>query len=395
VRRKPKPMKIAFIGQKGIPTRSGGVEKHVEEIATRLASYGHEVFVYARPNYTDKNLLTYQGVTIINLPSVGTKNLDAITHTLLATLHALFKKYDVIHYQAVGPSSLSWIARLFKRNTAIVATFHCQDHLHQKWGLLAREYLKLSEWATCKFPHQTITVSDSLKKYADEKYGIESRLIFNGAEVKNIKEADLLSEFNLRSKKYIVCVGRLVKHKGVHYLIEAFKQLEDTTKMPNGYKLVIVGDGAHTDDYVKYLKFISQGRDNIIFTGNQTGKKLEQLFANAQIFVQPSESEGMSIALLEAMGYGVVPLVSNIKENTEVIKDTGKIFRSKDIVDLKKQLAYLINKPDEAIQLGECAQCRIEEEFSWDSITRKTETVYFQNLIKKIKPTACEHSAKA
>jgi glycosyltransferase involved in cell wall biosynthesis len=376
-------MRIAFIGQKGIPTRSGGVERHVEEIATRLASYGHEVFVYARPNYTEKEIKEYQGVKIINLPSIGTKNLDAITHTFLATIHALFQQYDVIHYQAIGPSSLSWIIRLFKRNTVLVATFHCQDYFHQKWSLIARAYLMISEWITCKVPHVTIAVSKSLKKYADAKYKMETNLIPNGAEVKNILDSDLLGKYNLREKKYVVYIGRLVKHKGVHYLIEAFKQLEDTTKLPNGYKLVIVGDGAHTDEYVEYLKVISSGRENIIFTGNQTGRMLEQLFANAQIFVQPSESEGMSIALLEAMGYGVAPLVSDIKENIEVVGEAGFIFKSKEIEDLKKQMAFIINKPDEAERIGSSAQCRIEKEFSWDSIARKTEEIYFNQQLKK------------
>jgi glycosyltransferase involved in cell wall biosynthesis len=388
-------MKIAFIGQKGIPTRSGGVERHVEEIATRLASYGHEVFVYARPNYTDKGLAQYQGVNIISLPSIGTKNLDAISHTLLASLHALFKNYDVVHYQAIGPSSLCWIVRLLKRNTVVVSTFHCQDYFHQKWGIFAQLYLKISEWVACNAPHVTITVSKSLKKYADEKYRIDTKIIPNGAEVKNVSGSDLLAQYNLREKKYAVYIGRLVKHKGVHYLIEAFKQLEDTTKLPNGYKLVIVGDGAHTDEYVKYLKVISEGRENIIFTGSQTGKMLEQLFANAQIFVQPSESEGMSIALLEAMGYGVAPLVSDIKENTEVVANEGLIFKSKNIDDLKKHLAYLVNKPDEAEKIGEKAQCRIEKEFSWDSIARKTEEIYFSQQLKMISHENCHISNKA
>src|SRR4030042_6607900 len=105
-------MKIAFIGQKGIPASLGGVEKHVEEIATRMAKSDHEVFVYARHNYTDKNFKEYKGVKLIHLPNIPTKHLDAISHTFLATLHALFQKYDIIHYQAIGPTSLSWIVKL-------------------------------------------------------------------------------------------------------------------------------------------------------------------------------------------------------------------------------------------------------------------------------------------
>lgn len=99
-------MKIAFIGQKGIPAIAGGVEKHVEKLASRLVAEGHEVTVYVRSHYTPKSLEIFEGVKLVHIPSIHTKHLDAISHTLFATLHALFTHYDVIHYQSIGPSIL-------------------------------------------------------------------------------------------------------------------------------------------------------------------------------------------------------------------------------------------------------------------------------------------------
>jgi len=85
-------MKIALIGQKGIPvTHGGGVEKHVENLAVRLVELGHEVIVYTRHGYTDKRLKEYKGVKLVGLPSVPTKNLDAISHTFLAALDVIFR----------------------------------------------------------------------------------------------------------------------------------------------------------------------------------------------------------------------------------------------------------------------------------------------------------------
>lgn len=375
-------MRIAFIGQKGIPASLGGVERHVEELAVRMAKIGHEVFVYARHNYTDKNLKTYKGVKLIHLPSISTKHLDAISYTFLATLHALFQKYDIVHYHAIGPSSLSWIIKIFKRKTALITTFHCQDYYHQKWGKIARSYLKFGEYMTCKMPDKTITVSKELAEFARKKYGVQAAVIPNGANVNFNPRTDNLSRWNLKEKKYILFVGRLIKHKGVHYLIEAFKQLQDTGRLANGFKLAIVGEGFHTDDYVKYLKTLSEGRNNIIFTGVQTGEALEQFFSHAYLFVQPSEYEGLSIALLEAMGYGLAPLVSDIKENTEAIEDAGIVFKSKDIQDLKDKLSYLMNKPSETERLGRIAKEKAAREYSWDSIVQKTLEVY-QEVLKQ------------
>lgn len=369
-------MKIAFIGQKGIPAKSGGIERHVEEVAVRMVKAGHEVFVYVRNNYTPEKMESYRGVHLIHLPSIPTKHLDAITHTLLASLHALFCRYDIVHYHGIGPTLLSWIPRFLKPGTPVVATFHCQDYYHQKWGAFARLSLRIGELMTCKIPNKTIAVSKSLAFLAKEKYGCQTTIIPNGAEISYCEQTDELSKWNLKDKRYILSQGRLIKHKGVHYLIEAFKQLEDTSKIPNNFKLVIVGDGFHTDDYVRYLHTIAKGRKNIIFTGTQTGEAMEQLFSHAYLFVQPSESEGMSLSLLEAMGHGLTPLVSDIKENTDVIEKDGFSFSSKSVADLHARLAYLLSRPEEVKQVGVLAKKRIQDEFSWDSIAKKTADLY-------------------
>lgn len=377
-------MKIAFIGQKGIPSKSGGIEKHVEEVALGLAAAGHEVFAYVRNNYTSKDLAEFKGVKLIHLPSIGTKHLDAISHTFLSSIHALFCSYDIIHYHGIGPSMLSWIPRLLKRKACVIATFHCQDYFHQKWGVFARFSLKVGEFITCTIPHKTIAVSKILAEFAVEKYGKQPVVIPNGASINHVERTDIISGWNLESGKYILSLGRLIKHKGVHYLIEAFKKLEDDGMVPDGFKLAIVGDGFHTDEYVEYLHSISNGRDNIVFTGAQTGEALDQLFSNAYLFVQPSESEGMSLALLEAMGHGLAPLVSDIRENMEVVGDDGISFISKSTESLGEKLSYLLNNPDEVENIGNRAKLRIEREYSWDSIVKKTLDAYLQALAEKI-----------
>lgn len=369
-------MRIAFIGQKGIPAVSGGVEKHVENVAVRMAQAGHDVFVYVRSHYTNDSLKEYKGVKLVHVPSIKTKNLDAIVHTLFSTLHALFQGYDVIHYQSVGPTTMSFIPRLLLWKTKVVATFHCQDSLHKKWGWFARKYLQFGEYVACTIPHKTIVVSSGLQEYAMKQYNRKAVLIPNGADVETHIGKDLLSQFGLEEKKYILSVGRLVKHKGVHYLVNAFGKLEDTHKLPKNFKLVIVGKNAETPEYEAYLKMMSKGRNNVVFLGEQTGANLQQLFANAYLFVQPSESEGMSIALLEAMGYGLTSIVSNIDANVEVIGHAGIIFENKNILDLQTKIAYCLKHSDEVARIGIKAQRRIAEMYSWNAIAKQTIQLY-------------------
>lgn len=370
-------MRIAFIGQKGIPALSGGVEKHVENVAVRMAQAGHDVFVYVRSHYVDVSMKEYQGVTLVHVPSIQTKNLDAITHTFCATIHALFQGYDVIHYQSVGPTTLSFIPMVLMWKTKIIATFHCQDHFHKKWGWFAKMYLKFGEYVTCSVPDKTIVVSEGLQEYALQKYGRKAELIPNGAVIESGIGSDALAQFGIKEKRYVLSVGRLVKHKGVHYLINAFGQLEDTNKIPNNFKLVIVGKHSETKEYEEYLKVMSHNRTNVIFLGEQTGRTLKQLFANAYLFVQPSESEGMSIALLEAMGYGLATVVSDIEPNKEVVADTGIVFENKNVDDLRDKLAYALNCPESEIKAyGHSAQTRILKQYSWDAIAKKTVKLY-------------------
>lgn len=368
-------MKIALIGQKGIPAKVGGVERHVEELAVRLARNGHEVFAYTRNNYTDKGLKNLKGVKLIHLPSISTKHLDAISHTFLATFHALFKNYDVIHFHAIGPTSLSFLVKIFKRKTVLVSTYHCQDYFHQKWGFFAKLYLKFGEYLTCKIPDKTITVSDTLKKFIKGKFKKEAVMIPNGMSVSWNSNESELKKWGLEKNGYILSVSRLIKHKGIHYLIEAFKKLEDKNLSGNK-KLVIVGDGFYTDDYVAHLRKLAEGRENIIFTGSQTGETLSQLFSHAYSFVQPSESEGLSIALLEAMGYGRAILASDIPENAEVIEGVGFSFRSGSTEDLEEKLADLLGNFEKISEAGEKARQKAEKKYSWDGIANRIENLY-------------------
>ena len=333
-------MKIAFIGQKGIPTKTGGVERYTENLALNMVRQGHEVFVYARSSYNTENLKEWQGVKIITTPSIASKNLDAITSTFFACFDLIRRKYDIIHFQSIGPASLMWLAKIFSPRTKIIFTFHCQDYYHKKWGRLAKVYLKFGEMVGNKLADEVLTVSESLATYAREKYHNQAICVPSSAQISNPEPAEEIKKWGLEKENYIVSIGRLIKHKGIHYLIEAYQEIK-TDK-----KLVIVGDGAYTDSYVKELHDLAGDNKSIIFTGNQTGKALKELFSNAAIFVQPSESEGLSFALIEAMSYARPCLVSDIDSNREALGDTGVFFKDRDTSDLKDKLENMLSNPD-------------------------------------------------
>ncbi len=369
-------MKIAMIGQKGIPATWGGVEKHVDELTRRLAGFGHEVLVYTRAHYVvpeavDAFRKEYPTVRLIARPSLRSKHFDAITHTLFSLLHAMKENVDVYHFHSVGPSLLSWIPRLFRPSARVVTTFHSPDRLHQKWGVIARTVLTFGERTALWFAHRTIVVSHDLEHYAEQRYGKTPVYIPNGVLQAQHRRASMITaQFGLEENGYILAVSRLVPHKGVHYLIRAFKKLK-TEK-----KLVIVGDSAYTDTYVAQLHREAGNDQRIIFAGFQTGRMLEELYSNCYLFVHPSESEGLSIALLEAGSYGKCVLISDIPSHVEVVREHGYVFRNADVEDLHAKLTAVIQNPTAVERAGKELCAHVLGTYHWDRVAKQIEQLY-------------------
>ncbi|MFA5318035.1 MAG: glycosyltransferase family 4 protein [Patescibacteria group bacterium] len=363
-------MQIYFIGQKGIPATIGGVEHYVDSAATLLAARGHDVFVYTRWNYSNKKRKSYCGVNLINLPSIPTKNLDTITHTFLAVLDVLRRPADVVHFHSIGPSLLLWVVKIFKPGTVVVGTFQSQCYRHQKWGSIARFFLHLGEIMLCAFADVVIVPSKILYHYAARRYSLEPVYLPNGVTMQKKQPAKLIKKFGLKKDNYILYAGRLIRHKGVHYLIEAYKEL------PTDKKLVIVGSGSFTNDYIKELKELAGKNKNIIFTGQQNGQILRELYSNAHCFVQPSESEGLSIALLEAMSYGLPVVASDISENKEALAGNGYLFANADVKELEQALKNVLSREKSAKRAGAKAREHIKQNYNWNVLARDLASLY-------------------
>ncbi len=376
-----------MIGQKGIPATHGGVEKHVHELSVRLVEFGHDVTVYVRKWYTGTNEdFKLAGVNIRHLPTIHTKHLDAITHSLIATFVAIRNNYDVIHYHGVGPSLVAWIPRLLSRKTKVIVTFHSIDRYHSKWNLFAKLILRLGEWTACHFPHETITVSQSLQKYCINEFNTETHYIPNAFDPKPATTfTNELDKFGLEKNNYIVMISRLVPHKGAHLLIEAFNKLklehgDDDEKIKN-LKLAIVGGSAYTDQYVKELHALANINNQIVFTDFQSGETLDQLYSHTKLLVHPSDNEGLPFTVLEAMSYSKPALVSNIPEHLELITDPQAIFITRDIESLEKKLYSVLSLPEEKLQgMGQRNKNTIEKYYTWKKLMPKIIGVYGEQV---------------
>ncbi len=358
-------MRIAMIGQKGIPATYGGIEKHVEEISVRLAARGHDVSVFCRFYYTPPDANSH-GVHLLRRPSIHTKHLDTASHVAFSTVEAMARHYDIVHFHALGPSVFSGLPRLTGARTAV--TVHGLDWQRQKWGKLASWVLRRCERPAAHFPDRTIVVSKTLREYFREHHHCDAAFIPNGTHLPQPRPAKKILQLGLTPGKYVLFVGRMVPEKGVHFLCEAFSRID--TDM----KLALVGGLSFSEDYVARIKGYES--DRIRLLDYVFGEGLEELWSNAYLVVQPSTMEGLSIALLEALSYGRCVLLSDIPENLEVAEGSTVSFRSQNVDDLTAKLERLIRDPELVKSYESKARGHILEHYSWDKVAEHTEAVY-------------------
>lgn len=369
--------KIAMFGHKHIPSREGGVEIVVGELATRMAKLGHSVTCYNRSGRfageaTANNLKKgqYNGVKVRSVLTIDVKGLAAATSSFFAAIRCIFSSAEIVHIHAEGPALMSFLPKLFGKK--VIVTVHGLDWQREKWKSgFGAKYIKLGEKSAVKFADEIIVLSQGEKEYFKKAYGRDVVRIPNGVERPQLAKANLITEkFSLLKDGYILFLGRLVPEKGAHYLIEAFKSVK-TDK-----KLVVAGGTSDTDGYVSEIKRLAEGDDRIIFTGFVEGQMMNELYSNAYIYTLPSSLEGMPLSLLEAMSYGNACLVSDIPECAEVVEDKGEVVHMENAEDLKMALQKLCDNPEIVDKYKAEAADYICQKYSWDDVALKTLELY-------------------
>lgn len=377
-------LKVAFIGGRGVVSKYSGIESYYEEVGKRLVRMGHEVTVYCR-NYFTPALSEHNGMRLVRLPTIRSKHLETLIHSALSTLHAITGNYDVVHYHALGPALFSGLPRLRGMKTAV--TVQGLDWQRKKWGRVASAVLRLGERASVRLPNGTMVVSQSLQTRYREMHGMEAFYVPNGGILRKKSEPKAILEWGLEPGKYVLFLGRFSPEKNCHLLVEAFEQIDTDVK------LVMAGASSYCDAYSQELR--RHASDRIRMLEWVSGETLDELLTNAMIFVLPSDMEGLSLALLDAMGAEVCVLTSDVPENREVVDGAGFTFRCRDSGDLAERLRFLIANPSVREAAGRIARKRIEDRYQWQKIAEDIEKAYFEILGHKFAPVTRKPNARA
>jgi len=363
-----------MLGTRGVPASYSGFETCVEQLGSRLVKRGHQVTVYCRSHHVLYRGPTYLGMRLVHLPTVRNKYLDTIVHTLLSTIHALGQGYDIAMMFIVGNSPLAWIPRLAGQKVAL--NVDGLDWRRQKWNRLAKAYIRWTERLATRLPHSVITDSHVVQRYYREKYNAETVYIAYGASVTRRPPGRFLAQFDLRPRKYVLFVGRLVPENCAHHLIEAFDGLRTDCKC------VIVGDAPYAEEYIANLKATTDPR--IVFTGYVFGEGYEELSSNAAIFVETSEVGGTHPALVEAMAFGNCVVVNDTEENLETIGTAGLSYDGQaGGRALREVLQTLLDHPEVVRQYRQKALERAASHFDWERVTDAYEALFLRLVSEK------------
>lgn len=372
-------MKVAVIGPKGLPAKQGGIEHHCSEVYPRMVAQGNSVVLFARSSYTDFpwfQKYNYEGVEVVNLPSLWLRGVDAFVSSLLGSISVCLGQYNIVHFHALGPALFCWLPKLvpFVKKPKIVVTCQGLDWKRAKWGKFSSTLIRLGERAAARFADEITVVSRDLETYFWQTYRRRTIYIPNApasyaASDPNFKFG---SSLGLQSGKYIVFLGRLVPEKRPELLVEAFKQLDN-----EDWKLVLVGGVSDTSSYQRELIKRSEQRQDIVFAGELRGKLLAEIVRGAGLFALPSDLEGLPLAMLEAMREGVPILASDILAHRQLLgSDRGVLFQAGSLSSCVEKMQFSLSNLQLLSSMTLNAKNHVAEHYTWEKVTTENLDVY-------------------
>jgi glycosyltransferase involved in cell wall biosynthesis len=365
-------MRIAILGTRGIPANYGGFETFADELSRRLVERGHDVTVYCRSHYVDRDLKDYNGVHLTVLPTVRHKYLDTVIHTFLSAVSASTKRFDVV--LICNAANSPFIPILTWTGTPVAINVDGLERKRKKWNWLGRAYYRLAERSSVWLASEVVTDARAIQEYYLSEYKKPSTMIAYGAEVERQMAPEVVANYGVEPEKYFLYVSRLEPENNAAMVVEAFRQVK------TDLKLVIVGDAPYATEYKKLIKELAADDARIIFTGFVFGSDYKTLQQNAYAYIHATEVGGTHPALIEAMGFGNCVLCLSTTENDEVAGDAAIFFESAG--ELAAELQQISDDPSSVESYRQKARERARSNYSWDAVTDEYEKL-FESLPRK------------
>lgn len=317
-----------------------------------------------------------------------TFNVKKITEILknLPRINRIIKKHniDIIHTQLFWADLVGRLCKLLNKKVKLITTVQSTAYENNHPYLYSYKRKIVDSLSGRLLNDGYIAVSDYVKKICMDKLNFNSdkiRVIYNSVdldyEVSLTKIKYLKDEFKIKpNQKTLITVGRIDPPKGHVYLIKALLEIREF--IPD-IKLLIVGDGPTKEDLINECRNLGLTQ-NIIFTGKR--KDVKEILSICDIFIFPTLSEGLSVALLESMATKVACIATSIGPNREIIKhkENGILVNCKNVKEIVEAVLYLFNHPEEMKRISYRGFLTARERFSARSSAKNLEDYYMEIL---------------
>jgi glycosyltransferase involved in cell wall biosynthesis len=360
-------VRIAILGTRGIPANYGGFETFAEELATRLASRGHEVTVYCRERHP---FTEYRGVRLVSLPSIRHKYLDTLAHTFASTLHLIAHRTDVALYCNAANALFTALPRIL--GIPVALNVDGIERRRRKWNAFARAWYRGSEYLSTILPNRFVTDAEAIRVYYQETYNKDSLFIPYGADAAHAATQGTLQELGLEPCRYFLYVSRMEPENRALEVRQTFE------KVPGTMKLALVGDAPHAREYIQKVRDTADPR--VVMPGAIYGLGYRELGSWCFAYIHATEVGGTHPALIEAMARGNLILYLDTPENSEVCGAAGLPWSDE---------AGLAARIVETLHMSECdrqryrdmAAGRARERYDWEAVATQYE-ILLQSLRK-------------
>jgi glycosyltransferase involved in cell wall biosynthesis len=369
-----RPLKVAIVGTRGYPYVYSGYETFVKEMGERLVARGLEVTVYCHRPLFDHKPEKVNGIRLVYMPCIETKNLSQLTNSFLSIIHVCFSKADVVFVANSANGPFGIFTKIFGKPSAI--NVDGLEWLRPKWKGLGSWYYRMASRLATKLFDQIITDSDEMQRIYLELFNAPSKMIAYGANPRMNSDETLIEKWDLETESYFLIVGRLIPDNNSDLIVEGF--LKSNSKR----KLVVVGDVPYQDQFATMMKGIPD--DRLVFTGYvKDAEVLASLYHNSYAYFHGHEYGGTNPAMLKALGYGCAILALNTPFNQEMLQE-GKYgwYFEKNVRSVVDIVAAAEKAPEKMKLLREKSRDGLVQKYNWDYVTDEYESL-FKKLSKR------------
>lgn len=356
---------LAIVGTRGVPARYGGFETFAAELSRRLVGRGHRVTVYCRSSLYPDMGGDWEGVERIELPSIGHKYLETVSHSLASAVDARKRDFDAA---LVCNAANAFILPLFRTYRIPVAlNVDGIERTRKKWNILGRMVYQIGESWTVGFADAVVADAGVIRDYYRSRFGVEAIVIPYGSSLPE-GSSDVLERLGLEPRRYILYVSRFEPENNPLEVVEAYRKLD--TEIP----LVMVGSAPYSSELIKQLH--EHRSERVLFPGAVYGADYAALQRNALVYIQATEVGGTHPALVEAMGSGGAVLANRTPENREAGGAVVGYFELGERETLSARLEELLADSSRLESMREPARRRAAELYDWEKVTDRYERLF-------------------